>query len=236
MPTFLEGISIPRKLVRVGVLTKDATFTKSSLPANKVLNGTEIDKIPYRVYFAADVKKLRGVLFGVNQDKMAMDLLNYESGIEYPAMNITPNFYDQQKHFNNLVVADNYSLSTLLEYLGFPEELSDYHFKKLSKILTNKKELKKLAIPCAYGKINTRLTDRLDYEQELKLAGNYYKFTGTRFFDNERCYFDKSVPIEIDQKIYPAAVFELLVGNQSLGYKVTDKSEYDIVQKRKIKK
>lgn len=213
MSTETDGISIPRKLVRIGVLTRDAIFCKGSIPTNLMLNGEEIEQLPYVGYMADEV---RGILFGVNQDNMAVDLLN--NGYEYPVMNITKDLKNQQKKYNNWAVASNYPIESLLKYLGFKEEITAYELQLLSKLLESKRQIKKLALPCSYGRINIRKTDIWDYQQQLKLGRNYYKFISNNNFDNERCVFDKAVYKNLKQQIFPAAIFAMLVKNQKLGY------------------
>lgn len=232
-----DGISIPRELVKVGIVTQDAIFTKGSICANLMLYGKEIEALPFYSDSLSNPKKTRGILFGIDEDKMAVDLINDTAGIKYPAMNITPNLVELQREYDGFAIAENYSLETLLKYLNFPEEMTISELEKLRKILISKKELRKLAVPCGYGKIDTRKTCILDYEQEGKLGFNeYYKFIGKEVSDNERVVFDKNVPAKIKQQIYPARVFELLVQNRSLGYDVTDNIEYKIAQKRLIRK
>lgn len=235
MSKFINKFSIPRELVRVGVLTKDAIFNKSWITTNLILSAKEIENLPYHVLFSSNVKYIRGIIFGVDQDQMALDLIN-TSDINYPAMNITPNLQEQQEKYDDFAIADNYPLASLLEYLNFPEELTVDDLKKLRQILTSKRELTKLAIPYSYGKIDTKLTNILDYEQQPKLAGSYYKFIVEKNSDSERCHFDKTVPDKIEQQIYPAATFELLIRNQKLGYKATGKSEYVAAEKKLVRK
>lgn len=232
--TEFDDITIPRNLVKVGLVTRNATFCREGMGANKALDGKEIDLLPFYVNDMVDYKKIRGILFGVDQDKMAIDLIN-NTLIDYPVMNITPELSKIQKRLNGFAVSDNYSLETLLEYLDFPEEMTVYELRKLRDILISKKQLRKLALPCCYGKINIWKTNILDYQQEVKLGlGEYYKFIGEGKHENDRCVFDKNVPDLIFQQIYPKDLFKLLVQNQKLGYTITDKEENDVVQKRLV--
>lgn len=220
----LVGMSINRSLVRVGTLVQNATFSRGSILSIAQLDGEENDKLPLMYRIANDTKILRGILFGINQDNIAMDLIN--ENLEYPIMNTTPSLVDKDEKYNNCVVVDDYSLDSLLEYLGFNGnvELTKEDLNKIRKILTRKSQIKKLALPCGYGKINIGKTSFFDYSQEVKLScRNYYTFIGSDISNNERCCFDRKVLSHLGQEISPAAVFETLVKNRKLGYIATSK-------------
>lgn len=222
----IGGLSIPRHYVNLGILTRNATFAKSSI-ATMTLYREELDELPFfesKFNRGPEFQQNRAILFA-DRDGLGFDLSN--GGLQYPVMNITPdhNLKALQNEYGGFAIANNYSLEDLLEYLGFGHNLSLADLKKLRAILINRKELKKLAIPFGYRKINISKTNRLDWEQKPHMGSEYYKFLSGEIPSHEKCIFDKEVPPVIEAQIGPVDLFKLLLEAESIGYGVPSKEE-----------
>ena len=92
--------------IRVGILTKNATFEASNI----MYDGKAVDGLNYRVYKTNELRYVRGIIFLVNKDRRAIDLIS-DKEEEYPIMNLTPNLFDESVRSDNYVVTENYFIN-----------------------------------------------------------------------------------------------------------------------------
>ena len=125
--------------IRVGILTKNATFEASNI----MYDGKAVDGLNYRVYKTNELRYVRGIIFLVNKDRRAIDLIS-DKEEEYPIMNLTPNLFDESVRSDNYVVTENYFIEPLLQLSNFPVELQLDQLKQLKAILTDRERLAKI--------------------------------------------------------------------------------------------
>lgn len=212
-----ENVTISSSIIRIGNLSKDAVFCRSSGLAPSFLTLDEINQMPYIEFFANDVVH-HGIVFMIDENKMGVDLFNNDVLSRYPVMNFTPEFLKSQTDNNGFAIGKSFSLEPVLKYFGFPNEMTIKDFERLRKLLTSKRQIRKLSKPCSYLRIDTSRISVLDYDQEVKLSkGEYYKFVDNKTNSNEKCKFYSDDAIN-NPVICPPSIFKVLVDNLNYGY------------------
>lgn len=221
-----NNIIIDRNKILIGEVVQGAQYYKGGLIANLMCDAEEINKLPFYDYGKIGIQKtpiLRGMIFIIDSNNKTIDIGNPEEEYKYPIVNKTENLIYETKHSHDISIRDCCAAEGLLEYLGFKNQLTLSDIENFKRIISKEKRIATLAQICGYRKINTFLTNALDYEQETKLGRNYYKFTGSTISSSDRCKYKEEGAFVKPIKNF--SIFELLASNVPFGYEISEQEK-----------